>query len=198
MITGDFNIHVNNSSDSHSVQFLTLLDSFTLEQHVSAPAHISNNILDLVITSTQSNILSSIVISPVSPPEHYRVMSSLNFQPPHPKPATLDTFRHIKSIDCQSLCDDIANSVLVSDPPSTLSELVTCYNSTLTAILDRHAPVQSKLITSSKSLNFEFLGVIVAAVNDSGEPFVTFAVFAILDLAIARTVGTCLVHSKLD
>jgi hypothetical protein len=150
-ITGDFNIHVNNSSDPHSVQFLTLLDSFNLQQHVSAPTHISNNTLDLVITSSQSNILSSIVVSPVSPSDHYRVMSSLNFQPPLPKPATLHTFRHIKSIDYQRFCDDISNSVLVTDPPSTLSELITCYNSTLIAILDRHAPVRSKLITSSKS-----------------------------------------------
>jgi len=87
LITGDFNIHINDSSDGHSVQFLTLLDSFNLVQHVSSATHISNNILDLVITSSQSNILSSVTISPVSPSDHYRVMSSINFQPPPPKPS---------------------------------------------------------------------------------------------------------------
>jgi exonuclease III len=151
LITGDFNIHVNDSSDAHSIQFLTLLDSFNLVQHVPAPTHISSNILDLVITSSQSSILSSVSVSPVSPSDHYRVTSSVNFQPPPVKPAVLRNFRHIKSINVESFCDDIDCSVLITSPPSVLSELVMCYNATLTAILDKHAPVQSKLISSSKS-----------------------------------------------
>jgi len=151
IITGDFNIHVNNQSDTHSAQFLSLLDSFNLKQHVSSSTHISNNILDLVITSHQSSILSSVLISPVSPSDHYRVMSSLNFQPPPPKPAILHTFRRIKSIDIQSFCKDIASSALVTNPPTALPDLVALYNNTLLAILDKHAPVQSKLIASAKS-----------------------------------------------
>ena len=63
----------------------------------------------------------------------------------------LHSFRHMKNIDFDSFCDDISRSVLITDPPSSLSELVTCYNTTLTAILDKHAPVKSKLVTSSKS-----------------------------------------------
>ena len=151
LITGDFNIHVNDSSDGHALQFLTLLDSFNLVQHVSSATHISNNILDLVITSNQSNIISSVTISPVSPSDHFRVMSSIKFQPPPLKPAVLHSFRHMKNIDIDGFCDDISSSVLISDPPSSLSELVSCYNKTLTAILDKHAPVKSKLVTSSKS-----------------------------------------------
>jgi len=36
LITSDFNIHVSNQSDTHSAQFLSLLDSFNLKQHVSS------------------------------------------------------------------------------------------------------------------------------------------------------------------
>ena len=151
LITGDFNIHVNNQSDSHSAQFLSLLDSFNLKQHVSSSTHISNNTLDLVITSQQSTILSSVLISPVSPSDHYRVMSTLNFQPPPPIPPTLHVFRRIKSIDIQSFCNDIASSALITNPPATLPDLVASYNTTLSAILDKHAPVKSKLITSTHS-----------------------------------------------
>ena len=151
LITGDFNIHVNNQSDSHSAQFLSLLDSFNLKQHVSSSTHISNNTLDLVITSQQSTILSSVLISPVSPSDHYRVMSTLNFQPPPPIPPTLHVFRRIKSIDIQSFCKDIASSALITNPPATLPDLVASYNTTLSAILDKHAPVKSKLITSTHS-----------------------------------------------
>ena len=151
LITGDFNIHVNNQSDAHSVQFLSLLDSFNLKQHVSSSTHISNNTLDLVITPQQSSILSSVIISPISPSDHYRVMSFLNFQPPPPKPAILHAFRRIKSIDIQSFCKDIASSTLVTNPPTALPDLVASYNTTLSAILDRHAPVKSKLLTSTHS-----------------------------------------------
>jgi len=151
LITGDFNIHVNNQSDTHAAQFLSLLDCFNLKQHVSSSTHISNNTLDLVITSEQSNILSSVIISPVSPSDHYRVLSSIDFQPPPPKPAIPHAFRRIKSIDIQSFCKDIAASTLVTNPPTALPELVATYNSTLLAILDKHAPVKSKLITSTQS-----------------------------------------------
>jgi exonuclease III len=151
VITGDFNIHVNHPSDTHSSQFLTLLESFNLSQYVSVSTHISNNTLDLVIAPCSSNILSSVTVSPVSPSDHYMVMSSVNFQPPPPRPAILRTFRRIKSIDVNNFCNDIANSVLISDPPTTLPELISCYNTTLSNILDKHAPVVSKLTTSEKS-----------------------------------------------
>ena len=95
-------------------------------RYASSATHISNNILDLVITSSQSNILSSVTISPVSPFDHYRVMSYINFQPPPLKPAVLHSFRHMKNIDVDSFCDDISSSVLITDPLSSLSELVTC------------------------------------------------------------------------
>jgi exonuclease III len=151
LITGDFNIHVNHPSDTHSSQFLTLLESFNLKQYVSVSTHISNNTLDLVIAPCSSNILSSVTVSPVSPSDHYMVMSSVNFQPPLPKPATLRTFRRTKSIDVENFCNDIASSVLISDPPTTLPELVNCYNTTLSRVLDKHAPVISKFIASEKS-----------------------------------------------
>ena len=35
-------------------------------------------------------------------------------------------------------------------PPPSLLDLVDCYNSTLSALLNKHAPVRSKLITSHK------------------------------------------------
>ena len=76
-------------------------------------------------------------------------MSFVNFQPSPPKPAILRTFRRIKSIDVHNFCNDIVSSALISDPPTTLPELVNL--STPSHILDKHAPVISKLITSDKS-----------------------------------------------
>jgi hypothetical protein len=175
LITGDFNVHINDPSDVHCVQFLTLLESFDLRQHVAGPTHTGNNTLNLVITSHQSNLLSAIGISPVSSSDHFRVISSLNFQPPPPKPAVRHNFRRIKSIDIHRFCNDIADSTLIINLPSSLPELVSCYNTTLSTILDKHAPVQSKLITSSHSnpwftVELRTSSAIVAVVNVSGNP----------------------------
>lgn len=50
LILGDFNIHVNKSMDSLAVVFLNVTDSFSFIQHVSGPAHIKGDTLDLVFT----------------------------------------------------------------------------------------------------------------------------------------------------
>ena len=110
----------------------------------------SDNILDLVITSCQSKLSPSIVVSPTSPSDHFLVLTSLSVLPPPPKQSVVHTYRRIKSISIERFSDDIANSVLVTQPPSTLQELVDCYNSTLSEILNKHAPIQSKLISSSQ------------------------------------------------
>ena len=50
IITGDFNIHVNNTNDSDACEFLDLLASLGLKQHVIGPTHEGGHTLDLVIT----------------------------------------------------------------------------------------------------------------------------------------------------
>ena len=50
LLVGDFNFHVDNVNDSAALQFLQLLDTFNLKQHVTGPTH--KNGLDLLITRT--------------------------------------------------------------------------------------------------------------------------------------------------
>ena len=46
LITGDFNIHLDNPTDHLTSQFLSLLSTFNLTQHVDFPTHDKNHILD--------------------------------------------------------------------------------------------------------------------------------------------------------
>ena len=59
LLTGDFNIHVNNLKSPDTNTFLDVLDSFGLHNHISFPTHCLNNTLDLVITSEQDNFIES-------------------------------------------------------------------------------------------------------------------------------------------
>jgi len=56
LITGDFNIHVDDLTDSNAIQFLSLLDHANLTQHVSFPTHRHYHTLHLVIMYANSSL----------------------------------------------------------------------------------------------------------------------------------------------
>ena len=56
-------------------------------------------------------------------------------------------FRKLKTIDTEMICDELGNSSLLLHPPDDLHQLVALYNSVLTSILDKHAPVKRRVIT---------------------------------------------------
>jgi len=51
---------------------------------------------------------------------------------------------HIKSIMREDFNHDLASEPLITEPPTTLDELLECYNATLTHLLDKHAPLINK------------------------------------------------------
>ena len=51
VILGDFNFHIG-SDNTAALSFNNILQSLSLTQHVSEMTHISNNILDLIISSS--------------------------------------------------------------------------------------------------------------------------------------------------
>ena len=62
LYTGDFNFHVDISSDPIAIKFLKLLTSLGLKQHDLSPTHREGHTLDLVISGTDL-IVSSIKLS---------------------------------------------------------------------------------------------------------------------------------------
>ena len=56
-------------------------------------------------------------------------------------------YRKLKSVDMDRFIDDIGTSSLCQNPPEDLDSLVNCYNSTLSSVLNQHAPLQSRSIT---------------------------------------------------
>jgi hypothetical protein len=50
VISGDFNIHVDNPEKTHARDFLAVIDTFNLTQYMQDPTHSQGHTLDLVIT----------------------------------------------------------------------------------------------------------------------------------------------------
>ena len=55
-------------------------------------------------------------------------------------------YRKLKSIVSVLFAEDIRNSTLYIDPPDDLDKLVNCYNTTLSSLLNKNAPIQSRKI----------------------------------------------------
>ena len=45
VISGDFNLHLHDLRDSDTKEFMDLLETFSLSQHVSGPTHLSGHTL---------------------------------------------------------------------------------------------------------------------------------------------------------
>ena len=58
VISGDFNIHVDNADNGPARRFHDLLDVFGLVQHITKPTHRLGHALDLIITQPAHPIIS--------------------------------------------------------------------------------------------------------------------------------------------
>ena len=59
LITGDFNIHVDDLQDSCARKFLEVFDCVGLKQHVDQPTHREGHTLDLTITLVSESLIVS-------------------------------------------------------------------------------------------------------------------------------------------
>ena len=128
------------------MKFISLLDLANLTQHVSFSTHCHSHTLDLVITTSNSSLSPTFASSPIFPSDHIPVIYSLNISPSPTVPLSKHLTRSIHSINIESFIRDIMSSNLITQPPTNLSDLVDCYNSTLATLLNKHAPLKSKIL----------------------------------------------------
>ena len=146
LVTGDFNFHLDDDSDADAKKFMELLDTFGLQQHVITPTHMSGHLLDLVISRTSNDIN---VFSPQSSyfiSDHCFIECLLSVPGPNIVFKEV-SYRKLKQIDVDSFKSDIVSSALCNSHWSSLESISQCYDETLLQILDKHAPVNTKILT---------------------------------------------------
>ena len=147
IITGDFNYHVD-KPDSYTSHFLNLLADFSLTQHINFPTHSFGHTLDLLITRSSSTIISSVDSTDPSLSHHHAILFSVSV-PLHNKPKLVTKLvRNFRSINIKNFTSDILSSSLHSSPPVSLESYLLLFNTTLTTILDKHAPVRTVTCSS--------------------------------------------------
>ena len=140
-------IWVDTPSCPPAAEFLQLLDSLNLQQHVDVPTHSKGHTLDLVISNSAP--ISNLLVYNLGVSDHKIVSMELPFPPPYAKPKRQIHFRNLKRINKDALALDL----LSSDPTDFLSvaDSVDSYNQSLSSLLDLHAPLTSRPVSFSRS-----------------------------------------------
>ena len=137
--------------DPDARAFLDLLASMGLKQHVNVPTHVSGHTLDLMITREHDPVISSVPVADRYLSDHASVLCSLNSEKPDCV-AKIIRYRQLRAIDFDALREDVEKSELCTREYSDLNELTSSYNSTLTSLLDKHAPMKEKVVVCRQRL----------------------------------------------
>ena len=147
LIVGDFNFHFENKHCHRSRLLRDLLSSFGLVQHVDVATHQSGHALDLLITKDSSRTRLHHNVTDFGISDHYVLLCELTLTMPRvgqPRPVR---YRNLKRIDATLLNADILESSLSSYQigSNNLNAQVLAFNQVLTDLLDKHAPVKSRV-----------------------------------------------------
>ncbi len=150
VLTGDFNIWVDDSSNSHAQQFTSLLSTYVMKQHVTGETHLHGHTLDLLITRASDNIISNVsVILDLS--DHNAVQCNLNLTKPPPLRKTVTT-RPLQSIDREQLQSGVHRSLSSIDfVNSDVSSCVERYGNSLSILIDQLAPKKTRTVVIKPS-----------------------------------------------
>lgn len=144
VIIGDFNYHMDKPDDRDVKKLNDILSATGLQQHVSSSTHMCGHILDLVISSTEDDIVKSVQIGSFIA-DHAAIHCSLQLTQP-PLPREEQVYRKTKSIDHNAFAQDLMHSALIRSPTSDLDGLVMQYNDVLAGILEKHAPLKKRTV----------------------------------------------------
>ncbi|XP_072039182.1 uncharacterized protein [Amphiura filiformis] len=145
LITGDFNVHVDDCNDRDALAFLNMLDLCGLQQHIVGSTHKKGHTLDLIISRKDEDLVSSPSIHRGLPSDHHAVRCFVNIARPGLSVKHVES-RRLRGVDTDAFIDDIRASPLLSAPAPDLESLVKEYSSSLTGVLNTHAPLRKRTV----------------------------------------------------
>ncbi len=151
LVTGDFNIHMNKPDDPASKSLSCILDSVNLQQWVTSATHKSGNTIDLVLSRHSENIVHSVKVTDVAiMSDHATLTIRLTVDKPSPGERQI-SYRRLKNIDHQKFCGEMRASPLTTNPEPDVADLAAQYHRVMSELLDKHAPIITKSVTSRPS-----------------------------------------------
>ena len=146
LISGDFNLHVDDPCSIYANRFNEILESCNLKQHVTGATHANGHTLDLVISKKDNPLITEIKIFNPVISDHCAVHCNLRIQKLHFTKKKL-YYRKLRSLDIESFCADNLTSPLLQDQAVELNALVDQYDNVLRSLLDLYAPLKRRTVT---------------------------------------------------
>ena len=142
-IVGDFNLHLDTTC-SNSKTFHLLIESFDLIQKVNFPTHIHRHTLDQILTKSYNDNISKVHAIDAFFPDHFSVSFILNFIIPRSQANATVSFRKYHKINKEKMKADLLASELINNPSKEPDTLYKQYHTTLSTLIDKHAPLHTK------------------------------------------------------
>ncbi len=143
LIAGDFNFHVDNTTDPDTIKFNKILESFNLQQHINGPTHKRGHTLDLSITRNEDKLVTGTKIHEPVRSDHFAIHSTLKLEKP-PLEQTEICYRKLNTdVNMDSFNEDL--KVLDLNDDYYLPVLIDKYENTLKETLEQHAPQKLEL-----------------------------------------------------
>ena len=148
IITGDFNLHLDNSSDGHVKSFNSLLSSTNIIQSVQDPTHQAGHVIDLVLSRSYENLIEDVSVSDVQLSDHFIVQFYIIVQSTSRSDSKTIFQRNFKNLDIDQFKSDLTQDLLplFESNYQCASDPVCVFNNILCNLLDRKIPTRSRKI----------------------------------------------------
>lgn len=152
LVLGDFNVHVCCPSDPLVKDFLNLVESFNLVQHVHGSTHIYGHTLDLVLSFNLS--ILNVILDDVAFSDHKSVTFELSLDYDEKNldaPSRMTRYINHATVDLFSnLYIRAPLTSMLENPPShwDVEKLLNVFNFTCADILDSVAPIRKISVRS--------------------------------------------------
>ena len=123
-------------------RFSDILVSHGLKQHVNFPTHQGGNILDLIITTNECQLIQNIEPGE-SLSDHCSVVLNIGTNTTTDTSSDKISYRKYSDIDIGNFKADLFGTDLITSPKTSSADLYDQYHSTLTNLLDIHAPLKT-------------------------------------------------------
>ena len=140
IVVGDVNIHLDNQTLHHTVEFIQSLESHGLQQHIQVLIHHHGHTLDVVISRDTSTLLTDIEVKDINLcnddgdliRDHYSIECTIQ-QSTQLQNREIVSYRNVKQIDIDQFCKDVSESPIMNNIQGTVNELT---NSLIDITLD--------------------------------------------------------------
>ena len=152
LLTGYFNIKMNDGHNQDTAKFLDFLESFGLINHIHFETHCQENTLDLVISSEQYHVVQNPIKWCLSSDHNFVYYNLLAHSKPQSNTKVV-TYYKLKAISPIDFASNITYALAKVDLHNLqLPSCLMLYNRLLCDTMDKHAPEKTKVVSNRRKI----------------------------------------------